>query len=284
MAKIESNTLSLHKEKVDLSELIENVMKAFQFDGPKPSLNHITAVSRYFSRLPYENISKIIKHGQKDSSSPFRLPDELTEEHYTWHLGGTCFSLTYFLSGIYTLLGYRVQPLLCHLNWGKNTHSAVVIQFDNIRYLVDPGYMIFKPIPLRKENVESVLSSETGLSLRFDPNLDEYALYTYRKKQLVRRYRFLDKAVNWDQFAKCWQASFELPGMDNLTLTRVHGTEMIFIQGDFIKITTPTQIEKVREWNQAEKLIKDRFGIPLEKVAEAQCILQISGKKGNNEN
>ena len=244
------------------------------FDGAKPSLEHIAEVSRFFSRLPYENISKILKRDQALGTNRLRLPDEVTHDHIAWHLGGTCFSLTYFLCGIYTLLGYKTQPLICHLNWGKNTHSAVAIQFAGSRYLVDPGYMIFRPLPLRKSNIEAQFSAETGLSLRFDGDRDEYAVYTYRKRQFVRRYRFIDNPVHWEQFATFWENSFHLPGMDDLTLTRVEGNEMIFVQGDFIKITSPESIQKIREANLAEKVIKERFGIPLEKLEEARYVLK----------
>ena len=251
-------------------------LRDFRFDGPKQSLEHIAEVSRYFSRLPYENISKILKRGQELGIQRLRLPDEVTHDHFEWHAGGTCFSLTYFLCGIYTILGYDANPLICHLNWGENTHSAVTIQFAGNRYLVDPGYMIFKPLRLQKSDVQAYISAETGLSLRFDPVLDEYALYTYRKKQFVRRYRFTDKEITWTQFEKYWKASFDLPGMNDLTLTRVEGNEMIFVQGDFVKVTSPEKIEKIRKVDLAEKMIKDRFNIPLEKLEEARYFLKRS--------
>jgi len=249
-------------------------LKQFKFEGEQPSLYHIASVSRYFSRLPYENISKILKYAESTQDHGLRLPDELTDDHFAWHAGGTCFSLTYFLCGIFSLLGYKVQPLICHLNWAENTHSAVVVQFAETRYLVDPGYMIFHPIPLRKMNAKSPVSAKMGISLRFDPENDEYALYTFRKEQHVRRYRFTDQNLTWDQFAQFWEASFEMPGMNALTLTRIQGNEMLFIQGDYVKITTPGTIEKVREQNLAEELIKDRFGIPLEKLEQARHILK----------
>jgi len=251
-----------------------NFLKRFEYDGSQPSLEHIAAISRFFSILPYENLSKIIKRAHVSGQARLRLPDEVTHDHFAWQMGGTCFALTYFLAGIYTILGYTVQPLIGHLNWAENTHSAIAIQHAGHRYLVDPGYMIFKPLPLQKRDVSARLSAETGLSLRFGRELDEYSLYTYRKKQFVRRYRFIDKAISWESFADHWQASFELPGMDDLMLTRVEGQEMIFIQGDFIKITSPQVIEKIRAGNQAEQIIRDRFGIPLEKLEEARYVLK----------
>ena len=252
---------------------VTRFLKGFKFGGEQPSIHHLSAVSRYFSRLPYENISKILKKEQTLNGQRFRLPDELNDDHLSWNAGGTCFSLTYFLCGIYGLLGYQVQPLICHLNWAENTHSAVVVQFAGTRYLVDPGYMIFKPLPLRKVNAESFISADTGISLKFDPQIDEYALYTFRKGQFVRRYRFIDQDLSWGHFANYWEASFTMPGMDALTLARIEGDEMLYIQGDFVKVTSPDIIEKGREQNLAEKMIRDRFRIPLEKLELARHIL-----------
>jgi arylamine N-acetyltransferase len=249
-------------------------LEPFRFGGHQPSLEHIAEISRFFSRLPYENISKILKRDGAAGLKRFRLPDEVTHDHFAWHLGGTCFSLSYFLCGLYTILGYQAQPLVCHLNWGQNNHSAIAIDFDGARYLVDPGYMIFRPLPLKKSKIEARLSAETGLALRFDTETDEYAVYTFRRGQYIRRYRFADKPVSWEQYSTFWDASFDLPGMNDLTLTRVEGLEMIYIQGDFIKMTSPEAIKKIRAAHLAEKLIKERFRIPLEKLEQARYVLR----------
>jgi len=246
----------------------------FKFEGPQPGLEHLTAVARYFSRLPYENISKIIKHYNHTGATALRLPDELIEDHFNWQLGGTCFSLTYLLTGIYTLLGYAAQPLICHLNWGSHNHSALAISYRGQRYLLDPGYMIFKPLLLDHQDLRTRLTTDTGLALRFQAETDTYAVFTFRKGQSVRRYQFTDRDVPYAEFADYWRNSFDLPGMDDLTLTRVKGYEMTYIQGDFIKVTSPSHIEKIRSQDQVEKIIRKQFGIPLKQLEAARHIIQ----------
>ncbi len=249
-------------------------LKDFGFDGEHPSLDHIAAVSRYFSRLPYENISKILKRSMDKQETLFRLPEEVIDDHFSWHAGGTCFSLTYFLVGIYRVLGYEAEALICSLNWGSNNHAAVQLNFNGRVFLIDPGYMIFKPLPLEARSVQNRISADTGISLRFQEDSDTYALYTFRNNQFIRRYQFENRAVPLEIFSKHWKASFELPGMNELTLTRVSGYEMLFIQGDFIKITSPEQIQKLRESDTAERLIREKFRIPEGKLEEAKFILK----------
>jgi len=60
-----------------------------------------------FARLPYENISKIIKSaGASGVLESMRLPSEVAEDHIEWGLGGTCFSLTFFLERVLRSLGF----------------------------------------------------------------------------------------------------------------------------------------------------------------------------------
>ena len=258
---------------------ILNFLQAYRYDGPRPSLDHVRSIAQFYSRLPYENISKILKRAHHPDGQLFRLPEELLEDHYRWHAGGTCFSLSYLLLGIYRILGYEVEALLADLNWGSNNHSAILLHFSGQRFIVDPGYMIFKPLPLTRQHVQSQISAETGLSLRYDAARDSYSLYTFRKKQFVRRYSFSPRPVSLEVFAKYWKASFDLPGMDDLILNRVEGYEMTFIQGDFIKITSPNASAKYREATLVEDIIQNKFQIPLEKLEEARYLLRQRGSQ-----
>ncbi|MCF7823709.1 MAG: arylamine N-acetyltransferase [Candidatus Marinimicrobia bacterium] len=253
---------------------LKQFLKDFRFEGEKPSLTHIRAIAQYFSRLPYENVSKILKLGNQPHVSVFRLPDEVIADHIAWHAGGTCFSLTYMLTGIFRVLGYDAHPLMCDLNWGNNNHSAVILNFSGQHFFVDPGYLIFKPLLLREKTIQSKISTETGISLQFQAETRSYSLYTFRKQQFVRRYQFMAVPSSLDVFAEHWKASFDLPGMNNIILTQVSGYEMLFIQGDFIKFTSPGEVKKFRGANLAEKLIQDRFKIPMEKVENARYIIR----------
>jgi arylamine N-acetyltransferase len=229
-------------------------LENFSFNGPHPSLEHIYQLARYFSRLPYENISKILKRDQGHAHL-LRLPDELLHDHLRWQLGGTCFSLTYYLCGIFTVMGYQAAPLICDLNWGSRNHAAVKLSFAGQHFLVDPGYMIFAPLILDHRTARSRLSADTGVELRFDETSKRYAVYTLRNGQATRRYQFASHGISYADFARAWLESFDQPGMDDLTLTQVKNGEMLYIQGDFIKFTRPDKVERFREANRAEHLI-----------------------------
>ena len=78
-----------------------------------PGLEFLQSILRHFSKLPYENVSKIIKLN-RDFLSPehIRLPEEVFDDHARFHLGGTCFSLTFFYRVFFYNMVFRDIRLL----------------------------------------------------------------------------------------------------------------------------------------------------------------------------
>jgi arylamine N-acetyltransferase len=269
---MDSNSLTLpdpasfHRE---VDQFLEGLPRASGI----PPLQEIASLSAYFSRLPFENISKLLKTEKALDLGEFRLPNEILEDHLRWHLGGTCYSLTYFLMGILQNRGFMAEPLLCHMNWGANAHTAVLVTWQEQRYLVDPGYLVHQPIPLRHQTIRRHRRSMEGLELVYDEEQDQYTLFTYRNGQFTRRYWFQDKPVDLPEYARRWQESFSAPLMNGICITQVTPDEMIYIHNDYLKITRADEVVKQRDQNQVEQIIAETFQIPLEILEEARGIL-----------
>ena len=252
---------------------IEQFLAGFPLRSRRVDLQQVAALSRYFARLPFENLTKLIKLGKAGIETRFRLPDEVTEDHLRWNLGGTCFSLTYFLVGILRSRGLQADPVMCHMNYGPNTHTAIILSYEDQRYFLDPGYLVHEPLPLKNKTVQRMRSSGEGVALEFQEEMG-YVLYTYRQGQKTRRYHFEDRPVSLDIFGQRWHESFDLPLMDGICLTRNRADEMIYIHNDYLKITRSDGIMKVRDWNKVQYIIREQFNIPLERVEEARQILK----------
>lgn len=70
-------------------------------------------VATAFARLPYENLTKIIKgHELANPAQARRLPEEVVRDHLAFGTGGTCFSLTA------TLLHLVGQSQIC---WAEDS-------------------------------------------------------------------------------------------------------------------------------------------------------------------
>jgi len=250
----------------------------FKYSDERSSLAFVAALSQYFARLPFENISKILKTEKAMTENEFRFPDEITEDHLRWHLGGTCYSLTFFLVGILRENGFDAEPLLCHMNWGLNSHTATLVTFREKRYLLDPGYLIHQPIPLTRSTVRRQRRSMEGLELTYSEEEDKYTLFTHRNGQFTRRYWFRDQSVGMDEFGLRWHESFSAPLMNGICLTQVTPEEMIYIHNDYLKINRGTEVIKQRNLNEVERIIRDIFHIPLELLEEVRAILDRKGE------
>jgi len=252
---------------------VTEFLKRMNLQLAKPSLEQLEKIARRFSELPYENVSKIIKRNDLHGAIQFRLPDEVLNDHLQWNLGGTCFSLTYYLLEILTYCGYNCQPIMGDMKWGENVHCAILVHKDAHDYLIDPGYLIYQPLQISKDTITRHLTPHSGIEIRFVPEVERYDLYTFRNGQFTWRYRFTAKAVSMDNFAEHWIGSFSKPTMSGVCLTRTENEEMIYIHNDFVKITRPERVQRAKSFDTTEKLIVQKFGIPLKFIEEARSAL-----------
>ena len=104
-------------------------------------------VATAFSSLPYENLTKVLKH-DREGGVVRRGPEEVIRDHLRLGSGGTCFSLTAALLQVLRGLGLRAEPILADRHYGENTHCALLVWLNEQPHLLDPGYLILRPLPL----------------------------------------------------------------------------------------------------------------------------------------
>ncbi|MCF7797563.1 MAG: arylamine N-acetyltransferase [Lentisphaeria bacterium] len=254
--------------------VVTEFLARHRWEAPRPSLAHLAELSRSFARLPYENLSKIIMLNQHPDAPPLRMPDTVWESFESQHLGGTCYALTFFLTTILQYLNYEAHPVTAEMNWGKNVHSAVLIRFQGMRFLLDPGYLIHQPLPLLPRHSQRLDYPHLSVELRGDPEQETFSVYTWRKRQATWRYRFNPKPLDWETYARRWQHSFTLPSMNGLILTQITPTGMVYIHNDYLRITRTDGVQKVRNQNSVEQTIQTSFGIDLSIVEAARLALR----------
>jgi len=253
----------------------EFFFKHFELAQQPPSLQHLQSILAAFSHLPYENLSKIIKlnkHG--DDPARLRLPEEIIDDHRRWQLGGTCFSLTFFLQSILTTSGYVCYPVMADMRAGRNVHCALIVLLDGAKYLADPGYVLDRPLLIDPLRAKIHHTDFTGIELVYDETLQNFRLFTFSKQETKWRYTFVDRPTPLEEFLEHWQTSFDRNGMHGLCLSRVHRDELIYIHNGFMR---ESSWQGKRNFNIKQNLhttIEARFGIPAEFVEQAQAALQ----------
>jgi len=247
-----------------------------QPDGSQREL--LGKVVSAFSRLPYENITKIIKHAEAGSPEKARrYPEEVIRNHIEWGSGGTCFSLTFALLYLVRSMGWRAEVILADRRYGQDTHCALLVWLDGIPHLLDPGYLIVDPIP--------VVAAETGIDAGFNRLLlepegkkDRIALSTVRKGSKTYRLTYKMDPVGERQFFKAWDASFDWDMMHYPLLTRTAACGQIYLRGSRLQVS---KIDSVKaqdiERQQLVVRISEAFQIRPDVVARALSILKQGG-------
>jgi arylamine N-acetyltransferase len=252
------------------SSAVRRFFEFYQITRKPPSLPVLGEILTHFSGLPFENISKIIKLRQ-DYTSPerLRLPEEVMEDHAFFHLGGTCFALTYFLQAILCECGFLCYPFIAHIGRTPNLHCALIVLFNNRKYLVDPGYLLNLPMELHKDVSRVYRTEHTGVELAFEPQDEHFNLSTFDGTEKKRRYTFFDQPLALEEFLKFWLDSFYWPIMRGITLTRVTADGMVYINNQFVQVQNLTGKRK-GVVTDIHLLVKEAFGIAPEWVERAQ--------------
>ncbi|MDZ7288305.1 MAG: arylamine N-acetyltransferase [candidate division KSB1 bacterium] len=243
---------------------------------PRPGMTVLREILAGFSHLPYENLSKILKfqrHGENQAQR-LRLPEEVMEDHLHWRLGGTCFSLTFFLQTLLRHHGFPCYVVMGDMRAGRNIHCALIVCLDGDKFLIDPGYLLRQPMALDPGKPRLYHTEFTGVELRFDRQNGAYDLFTFNRQEMKWRYRFVDRPTPAEEFLQHWQASFYRNSMHGLCLTRANVDELIFIHKDFMRITSLEGKRNVSIKRNYHETIHQLFGIAPEYVEQALAALQ----------
>ncbi len=230
-----------------------------------------------FATIPYENISKIIKLSRSwDSDQRLRLPEEVMDDHANFRLGGTCFSLTFFLETILLHHGYQCYPVMADMKAGQNIHCAIIVILDHQKFLVDPGYLLHTPLEINPQRPRIYRTPTTGVELRFNHELGRYQLFTFTKEKMTWRYNFVDRPCPPEEFLTHWQASFTKPSMHGICLTKIQKDGYIFIHKNFMRETTFTSKKNLNIRQNYHQTIQAIFGIDRQLIEQAQAALEFN--------
>ncbi len=252
---------------------VKQFFEHFKFKKKLPTLDFLREILFFYAQLPYENISKIVKL-QKDYTAPtrIRLPEEVMHDFAAYHLGGTCFSLTYFLQTILMDCGFLCYPFIAHMSRMKNAHCGLIVMHDNHKYVVDPGYLLNQPMQLHKDVRRLYRSPHTGVELKFNPQDEHFNLFTFDQNQKKFRYKFQDRALSADEFLNFWWDSFYWDGMKGICLTQVQEQGMIYVHNDYMLVQNLQAKQKGKVAN-VERRIQEFFQISPEWVERARAAI-----------
>lgn len=205
----------------------------------------LESVVTAFASLPYENLTKIIKRAESGNPEKARrYPEEVIGNHITWGAGGTCFSLTYALLHLVRSLGWKAECILADRRYGQDTHCALLVWIDGAPHLMDPGFLVVRPVPLSEAPGQEIETEFNRLVLAPDQSPDRISLSTVKGGVRTCRLTYKTSPVDAGEFFKAWDASFNWEMMRYPLLTRTAGTRHIYLRGSRLQISGDDAVEK----------------------------------------
>jgi len=259
---------------------VRQFMNCYNIQSKRPDKAFLSRILESFTNLPYENISKIIKWNEHfNQDNLYRLPDEVISEHINYNLGGTCFSLTFFLQTILVQNGFVCYPVTANMRAGENIHCALIVLMNNNKYLVDPGYLLNSPMIIDPNHPRQYKTEHTGVELRFDKQHNCYHLYTFNHKEAKWRYSFVDNPASPEKFLKHWEESFHRNSMHGLCLTKIKKDGIIYVHKNFMRETNLKGKKNYNIRQNYHETIHSVFGLDKDLVDQAMAALQGNMKR-----
>jgi hypothetical protein len=228
-----------------------------------------------FSRIPYENLSKIVRHAECLGGRHKESPEELIGGFIERGSGGTCFPLTHTLVYFLRALQYEAYPILADRRYGQDTHCAVIFRSPFEQWqLLDPGYLIFSPctIPHAGSLHYELPLSSIELRLLEQSKLELHTTALDASGNLRPRYRLTYRLLPVDptEFNRAWDRSFDWEMMTYPIVSAVRGESLIYLQKDSLLVRsrdTSTRVTLTNEQIIAE--ISYRLGVSKNVVSRA---------------
>jgi len=250
----------------------EQFLRIHNISHEKNSIFHVSEILRYFSLLPYENISKILRLNSDFNNSPFRMPGEIIEDFNKYNLGGTCFSLTLYLKTILEYFNYQNYIVMADMNSGKNTHCALILVFNNQQYLLDPGYLLQEPL-LISDKPEKLITPTNSILLDYDLETERHSLSTIKNGNVVWRYSFQNRATEMETFFMHWENSFHWMTMHGICMSKKNQEGFIYLHNNYLKKEGSGITHKGKFKEEISVIAEQYFNIPDQIIRNAQKAL-----------
>lgn len=269
---------SIHEAPVfrcDDAGLLQRFFSRYAINQKAPVQRQISDVAEVFSRIPYENLTKIIKsEGLLHPESALRYPSEVLGDHLTWGTGGTCFSLTAALIAVYGALGIEAHPLLADRHYGTDTHCGLVVLHQKKQLLIDPGYLFFVPTPLPTLAVQRISLGYTTIELSPIDGGNRVELITEVRGNRKLRLTYKRGIADPETFIRAWKSSFTWEMMTYPVLTRCGAGEHHYMQGGRVAVRNAEKTIRTR-LSPSEEIdyIGTRMGIDKEVVLNAWKVI-----------
>lgn len=256
------------------AELVDRYLAALGVSRRPPSRAALgELVAAHLTRVPFENVSKLLAHRLHGTAGLPPLERFLAgiERH---RLGGTCYANNCHLWSLLLALGYQARLYGADMS-APDVHAAIAVRLDGREWLVDGGFgsPFLAPLPLDGAEDHQVPYGHESYRLRPRDARGRSALEVLRRGQWQPGYLLKPEPRTPAHFAGAMADSFR-PGayfLTRLRLYRFAPGSALALRNLWLIEATPERAAARRLGSRAElpAVVEERFGIPAGLVAEA---------------
>lgn len=263
---------------MSFEERYARILGISRVDSTLESLEAI--VRRHLERVPYENVSKILRAKRTGPSIPSfaEYVHQLEETSY----GGTCFAQNFHLNQLLNHLGFD-SDLMPIRREGKLSHVSLRVTIEGRSYLVDVGLMssIAGPFLLGPTGAFDRWSGDQRFIFVPDEELRNYSLEIHRGGKMIRSFQSSDGEVSHEELVQAVVESFEPKAlfMNVLCAFRVFESHSVGIWNDKLyRIEgTDRQLRDVTSRSDLARAFESELGLPGYELDEVLHELQTRG-------
>lgn len=184
---------------------VDEILEALDLSRAEPGLGFLEALfSRFVSRVPFENASKILRNAaESDPARKPRRPETFWREHLETGSGGTCFARVEAFRELAVSLGFPARRALGRVRLDFD-HAALFVERDGRTFLCDIGYPLPFVVPAEPGDYDgagatlAVLRTDRGIRVGFpDAGPGE-----------PRSIDIFDQEVSDEELERAWRATF----------------------------------------------------------------------------
>ncbi len=279
-------------------------------------MKKVVDLCNQISNITYENLTKIIRLEQTGSATGARKLDDSDQNDIdSWMGGGTCFSMTWHLYQALTDMGFKPRLVMGHKRKERNIHCALILPdpdgsivipdqssseqrggdplfleltsisglpLSSNSYLLDPGYLIFDPLPMPLPQPfgtgEAFFPLSPNCVRLVRPTLESMELWTGGAGAPMKlRFEYPVEGVSVEEFKHHWNESFYREMMTYPVLNRLDrekGVQYYYQKGNLVvRSSTGSQMTRIDPADRVQTL-SDIFKLSPTIIEKALNILE----------
>lgn len=259
----------------------EKYLKLLGIKVMQPSVSFLNEiVKRQLSKVPYENISKIVRFHEIGPSIPNL--EEFVAGMVDKTYGGTCFVQNIYLNHILNYLGFKTDLIGIRRD-GLLSHLSLRVNIEGANYFVDVGIMSSFSGPFRIDPSESFQKDIGNQRFVFSPKVDleNYNLEIWRNGKMIREFESSSLAFTEQDLEMGVRKTFERSAMFMTTLCvhRFFDTHSVGVWNrNFYQIRgTEHSVREIQSYSELKSVFRDELMLPQYPLDVTLDLLQSNG-------